>query len=116
MRYNATHPSLVTAKLYVHIRGKFTMNSTGIVRKIDLLGRIVVPRETRQKLYIESGDPIEFFYDDDRIYLKKYTRGCLFCNSMENIRNYKGQYICESCIKELIEKAEKRRKGKQREM
>lgn len=80
------------------------MNSTGIVRKIDLLGRIVVPRETRQKLYIESGDPIEFFYDDDRIYLKKYTRGCLFCNSMEDIKNYKGQYICGNCIKELLEK------------
>ena len=77
------------------------MKSTGIVRKIDQLGRIVVPRETRQKLYIESGDPIEFFYGEGCIYLKKYTRGCLFCNSMENVTNYKGQYICDSCISEL---------------
>jgi AbrB family transcriptional regulator, transcriptional pleiotropic regulator of transition state genes len=79
------------------------MNSTGIVRKIDMLGRIVVPRETRQKLYIESGDPIEFFYDEDCIYLKKYTRGCLFCNSMENVTNYKGQYICDDCKKDLVD-------------
>ncbi len=78
------------------------MKSTGIVRRIDLLGRIVVPRETRQNLYIDSGDPIEFFYDEDSIYLKKYTRGCLFCNSMENLTNYKGQYICETCKNELI--------------
>lgn len=80
------------------------MKSTGIVRKIDLLGRIVVPRETRQTLYIQTGDPIEFFYDDDSIYLKKYTRGCIFCNSMENVTNYKGQYICDSCRKELYER------------
>ncbi len=80
------------------------MKSTGIVRKIDQLGRIVVPRETRQKLYIETGDPIEFYYDENNIYLKKYTRGCLFCNSMENVMNYKGQYICENCKKEIADK------------
>ncbi|CDZ23408.1 hypothetical protein CCDG5_0265 [[Clostridium] cellulosi] len=80
------------------------MKSTGIVRKIDLLGRIVIPRETRQNLNIESGDPIEFFCDENSIYLKKYIRGCLFCNSMENLINYKGQYICESCKNEIVEK------------
>ncbi|HEX2938393.1 MAG TPA: AbrB/MazE/SpoVT family DNA-binding domain-containing protein [Ruminiclostridium sp.] len=78
------------------------MKSTGIVRKIDLLGRIVVPRETRQNLNIDSGDPIEFFYDKDSIYLKKYSRGCEFCNSMEELTNFKGQYICDSCKKELF--------------
>lgn len=83
------------------------MKSTGIVRKIDLLGRIVVPKETRQKLYIESGDPIEFFYDEEAIYLKKYTRGCLFCNGMEDVTNFKGQYICESCKKELVDALDK---------
>lgn len=77
------------------------MKSTGIVRKIDLLGRIVVPRETRQTLFIETGNPVEFFYDDDCIYLKKYKRGCLFCDSMENITNFKDQYICDKCKKEL---------------
>jgi transcriptional pleiotropic regulator of transition state genes len=85
------------------------MKSTGIVRKIDVLGRIVVPRETRKTLNIDIGDPIEFFFDDDKIYLKKYTRGCLFCNSMENVTNYKGQYICDSCREEL-EKAQKEKK------
>lgn len=77
------------------------MKSTGIVRKIDMLGRIVVPRETRQSLFIETGDPVEFFYDDECIYLKKYKRGCLFCDSMEDIINFKGQYICSKCRKEL---------------
>jgi transcriptional pleiotropic regulator of transition state genes len=82
------------------------MKSTGIVRKIDLLGRIVVPKETRQKLYIEAGDPIEFFYDEKAIYLKKYTRGCLFCDSMEGVNNYKGQYICNKCKSELEDNPE----------
>lgn len=86
------------------------MKSTGIVRKIDVLGRIVVPRETRKTLNIDIGDPIEFFYDEDAIYLKKYTRGCLFCNSMENVTNYKGQYICDSCRAELEEAAKNAKK------
>lgn len=78
---------------------------TGIVRKIDMLGRLVVPRETRQTLCIRAGDPVEFFYEENTIFLKKYSRGCLFCNSMENVTNYKGQYICDKCIKELIDAA-----------
>lgn len=82
------------------------MKSTGIVRRIDILGRIVVPREARQNLYIESGDPIEFFCDEDSIYLKKYSRGCLFCSSMENLDSFKGHHICENCKKELIESYE----------
>lgn len=83
------------------------MKSTGIVRKIDVLGRIVVPRETRKTLNIDIGDPIEFFYDENTIYLKKYSRGCLFCNSMENVTNYKGQYICDECRKELEKASDK---------
>jgi transcriptional pleiotropic regulator of transition state genes len=77
------------------------MKSTGIVRKIDLLGRIVVPKETREKLFIQTGDPVEFFNDEGRIILKKYTRGCLFCDAMEDIRNFKGQCVCGKCLCEI---------------
>lgn len=79
------------------------MNTTGIVRKVDQLGRIVVPIETRQNLCIEIGDPIEFFYDEDAIYMKKYTRGCIFCNSMEDIIQYKGEYVCRMCTRAICE-------------
>lgn len=81
------------------------MNTTGIVRKIDMLGRVVVPRETRQTLCIAAGDPVEFFYEENTIFLKKYSRGCLFCNSMENVTVYKGQYICDKCKMELCDAA-----------
>ena len=77
------------------------MNTTGIVRKVDQLGRIVVPRETRQSLCIEVGDSIEFFYDTETIYMKKYTRGCIFCDSMEDLIRFKDLFICEECVKQL---------------
>ncbi len=83
------------------------MKSSGIVRRMDMLGRIVVPKETRQKLSIDNGDSVEFYSDNDSVYIKKYSRGCLFCHSMENVLNYHGKYICDSCRKELAELAPK---------
>ncbi|MCI7302194.1 MAG: AbrB/MazE/SpoVT family DNA-binding domain-containing protein, partial [Clostridia bacterium] len=60
------------------------MKNTGIVRRIDDLGRVVVPRELRRSLQIENGDEVETFMEGDRIILKKYEPGCVICGSMDN--------------------------------
>lgn len=78
------------------------MKSTGIVRKIDELGRIVVPMELRKSLNLAENDPIEIFVDGEMVVLKKYVPGCIFCGEVNEIINYKGKNICKSCMKELI--------------
>ncbi len=77
------------------------MKSTGIVRNIDELGRIVVPKEIRRKLGIANTDPVEIYVEEDKIILTKYLPVCHFCSSSENIMEYKGKQICKSCIEEL---------------
>lgn len=77
------------------------MKSTGVVRKVDELGRIVVPIELRRTLDIAEGDPLEIFVDEEQIILKKYEPGCIFCGQAKEIVNYKGKNICKSCIEEL---------------
>ena len=78
------------------------MKSTGIVRNIDELGRIVVPKEIRRKLGIANTDPVEIYVDGDKIILTKYIPVCHFCSGSENIVEYKGKQICKSCIEELM--------------
>ena len=77
------------------------MKSTGIVRKVDELGRVVIPIELRRTLDIEIKDPIEIFVEGDSIILKKYQPSCIFCNSMSNIVFYKGKNVCANCIDEI---------------
>lgn len=77
------------------------MKSTGIVRNIDELGRLVVPKEMRKKLGIANTDPVEFFVEEDRIILKKYLPVCHFCGASEKVSEFKGKNICESCISEI---------------
>ena len=77
------------------------MKSTGIVRKVDELGRVVIPIELRRTLDIEIKDPIEIFVEGDSIILKKYQPSCIFCNSMSGIVYYRGKNICENCIDEI---------------
>ncbi|NMM64242.1 AbrB/MazE/SpoVT family DNA-binding domain-containing protein [Clostridium sp. P21] len=77
------------------------MKSTGIVRKVDELGRVVIPKETRQMLLINEGDSLEIFKDDTSIYLKKYSPGCTFCGNMNNLTIFKGVHICEECKRAL---------------
>lgn len=79
------------------------MKATGIVRKVDELGRIVLPIELRRTLNIEIKDPIEIFVDEDYILLKKYEPCCIFCGSAKTVKQVKGKNICENCIKELQE-------------
>ncbi|MEG0663265.1 MAG: AbrB/MazE/SpoVT family DNA-binding domain-containing protein [Anaerovoracaceae bacterium] len=77
------------------------MKATGIVRKVDELGRIVLPIELRRTLNIEIKDPIEIFVDDDYILLKKYEPACAFCGSAKDIVSLNGKNICKNCVEEL---------------
>lgn len=77
------------------------MKSTGIVRKVDELGRIVLPIELRRTLGIEEKDRIEIFVDGESIILRKYQPACIFCDNAKDIINYKGKNICPDCIKKL---------------
>lgn len=77
------------------------MKATGITRKIDELGRIVLPIELRRTLEIGEKDPIEIYVEEDRIILKKFKQSCAFCGSNENIIEFKGKYVCADCITQL---------------
>ncbi len=83
------------------IRRTENMKSTGIVRKIDSLGRFVIPIELRTILEINNSDSIEIFTEDDKIILKKYQPACLFCGSADDVIYFKGKLICGSCLEEI---------------
>ena len=83
------------------------MKSTGIVRKVDELGRIVLPKELRVTLNINEKDPLEIFVDEDgRIVLKKYEPACIFCNNMDDVTTFKGHSICRECMKKMVARLE----------
>lgn len=77
------------------------MKSLGIVRKIDELGRIVLPIETRRRLDIGPKDPVEIFVEKDRVVLKKYEPSCIFCGDVDDVIIYKDKRVCRSCLAEL---------------
>ena len=77
------------------------MKSTGIVRKVDNLGRIVLPIEMRRTLDIDIKDPVEIFAEEGRIVLKKHQYSCVFCGSTTNLTEFKDKKICEDCFSEL---------------
>jgi len=80
------------------------MKSLGIVRKIDEVGRIVLPRELRKKFNLENNeDAVEIFVDGDMIVLKRYAPSCIFCKSVEDAIEFGGQKVCPKCIKLLNE-------------
>ncbi|MGE5454248.1 MAG: AbrB/MazE/SpoVT family DNA-binding domain-containing protein [Methylocystaceae bacterium] len=77
------------------------MKSTGVVRKVDELGRIVIPIELRRTMGIEEKDALEIYVDNDKIILKKYEPACIFCGNAEDVNNYKGKNICRNCLTEI---------------
>ncbi len=77
------------------------MKSTGIVRKVDNLGRIVLPIEIRKVLDIKEKDSIEIFIDDDKIVLGKYQPSCVFCGNTEGIVYFNGKRVCSECIEKM---------------
>jgi transcriptional pleiotropic regulator of transition state genes len=79
------------------------MKSTGIIRKVDDLGRIVLPIELRRTLDIAERDELEIFMEDDRIVLKKYEPACVFCSSEQGLISYRGKNICQECARKIAE-------------
>lgn len=86
---------------YLNRKGNKKMKSIGIVRRIDELGRIVLPIELRNKMDIMTKDSVEIFVEEDKIVLKKYTPACLFCGNADDIINYNGKLICKNCLDEM---------------
>ena len=80
------------------------VKSTGIVRKVDELGRIVLPIELRRVLNINEKDSLEIFVDSNQIILKKYEPACIFCGGASDIVSFKGHNICKCCMEEISKK------------
>ncbi len=78
------------------------MKATGIVRKVDELGRIVIPIELRRTMGIDIKDPLEIFVDAEKIILRKYEPTCIFSGSAENLINFKGKMVSKDVLDELI--------------
>ena len=74
------------------------MKSTGVVRRIDELGRFVLPAEIRKTLGINLGDQLEIHIDKDAVILKKYSPNCMFCGGTQEIKSFADQRICQSCL------------------
>ncbi len=82
-------------------RGNGAMKSTGIVRKVDELGRIVLPIELRRTLGIDEKDALEIYVDGSSVILRKYEPSCVFCGDAGDVVSYKGKNICHNCLKEM---------------
>ncbi len=80
------------------------MKATGIVRKIDELGRVVLPIELRRTMNLDVRDPVEIFLEGDSIVLRKYETACLFCGGTHNLTSFRGKQICAECLRQLREK------------
>ena len=77
------------------------MKSTGVVRRIDELGRIVLPKEIRRTLGIDEKDPLEIYVEEDKIILTKFSEMCTFCGQVKDLKKYKGKCVCLKCAKSL---------------
>lgn len=79
------------------------IKSTGIVRKVDELGRVVIPIELRRTLGIDEKDALEIYVDHEKIILKKYEPACVFCGNAEDVHVFKGKNVCTRCAKAMYE-------------
>lgn len=77
------------------------MKPIGVVRKVDQLGRIVLPKSLRRRYEMNEGDPVEILVQGDHIILEKYKPKCVFCMSSVKVAEYKGKHVCESCMNEM---------------
>ena len=77
------------------------VKSTGIVRKIDGLGRIVIPTELRKTMDLDEGTSMEIFVEEGRIIFEKYEKGCIFCGEMDDTFEFEGKIICNNCLNNM---------------
>lgn len=78
------------------------MKATGIVRKIDELGRIVIPIELRRSLGLEIKDPVEIYMEGKHVVLRKYETSCIFCGGEKSLDRFKEKVVCKSCKENLL--------------
>ncbi len=83
------------------------MKSTGIVREIDSLGRLIIPKELRKSLQLNEKEPMEIYVDGKCIIAKRYSPGCLLCGEIENTIIIHEKKVCKQCINELMEQGNK---------
>ncbi len=80
------------------------MKNTGMVRGIDKMGRVVIPKEIRKQLNVENEiDSFEIFVDEDKVILKKYSPACIFCGKISENLEFGGHNVCKSCIEKMYE-------------
>ncbi|ANS73667.1 AbrB family transcriptional regulator [Paenibacillus yonginensis] len=77
------------------------MKPAGVVRKVDQLGRIVLPKSLRKRYQMNEGDPVEILVQGDHIILERYRPKCVFCGSMEEVTEFKERTICKQCLTEM---------------
>ena len=87
------------------------MKATGIIRRIDELGRVTLPVELRHSLGLKMHGSVEIYVDGDSIVLKKYAPRCVFCDSDSSLIVFKGKNVCRKCARDIGEKAEPPRRG-----
>ncbi len=87
------------------------MKSTGIIRKVDELGRVVIPIEIRHQFKIEEKDPIEIYVDGSSIVLKKFEPNCIFCNTTTNLLDYNDKLICTKCCNKILKLSQEKGKN-----
>lgn len=81
------------------------MKATGILRRIDDLGRVVIPKELRRMFGIAEGDPIEFYTEGDKIIISRYAPGCFICGEQRptKLKEFQSKQICTDCIKTVVD-------------
>lgn len=77
------------------------MKPAGVVRKVDQLGRIVLPKSLRKRYLMNEGDPVEIFVQGDHIILERYHPKCVFCSSMNEVTEFKEKFVCGECMVEM---------------
>jgi transcriptional pleiotropic regulator of transition state genes len=77
------------------------LKPAGVVRKVDQLGRIVLPKSLRKRYQMNEGDPVEILVQGDHIILERYRPRCVFCGSMEEVREFKERYLGSVCMTEM---------------
>lgn len=77
------------------------MKTPGMIRKIDELGRIVIPQGIRKALDIETGDSLELFLEEEKLVIRKYSLACVFCGEREQLLVYQEKHICQNCLDTL---------------
>lgn len=77
------------------------IKSTGIVRRMDELGRVVIPMELRNQFKIVEKDPIEIFVDGSSIVLRKYEPNCIFCGNTKDLYEYNDKLVCSRCAEKI---------------